>query len=46
MNRLNGVSASCEESINGQPLMENPVSVTGLGRVGMQYNDMRLLSPK
>ena len=52
MNRLNGVKRLMrEESINGQPIMGNPVFRDRLmkleGRVlAMQYNDMRLLSAK
>jgi len=52
MNRLNGVKRLMrEESINGEPIMSNPVFRDRLmkleGRVlAMQYNDMRLLSAK
>jgi alkylation response protein AidB-like acyl-CoA dehydrogenase len=52
MNRLNGVKRLMrEESISGQPIIDNPVFRDRLmrleGRVlAMQYNDMRLLSAK
>ena len=52
MNLLNGVKRLMrEESINGEPIMSNPVFRDRLmkleGRVlAMQYNDMRLLSAK
>lgn len=51
-NRLNGVKRLMrEESISGQPIIDNPVFRDRLmrleGRVlAMQYNDMRLLSAK
>ena len=52
MNRLNGVKRLMrEESVNGEPIMSNPVFRDRLmkleGRVlATQYNDMRLLSAK
>jgi alkylation response protein AidB-like acyl-CoA dehydrogenase len=52
LNRLNGVKRLMrEESINGAPIMDNPIFRDRLmkleGRaLAMQYNDMRLLSAK
>jgi alkylation response protein AidB-like acyl-CoA dehydrogenase len=52
LNRLNGVKRLMrEESINGTPIMDNPIFRDRLmkleGRaLAMQYNDMRLLSAK